>query len=507
MSEINAIEVPKWGLSMEEGTVTGWRVSEGTSFRKGDLLCEVETSKITNELEAPFDGLLRRIVAQPGETLPVGGVLAVSAAETVSDAEIEDFLSSRGAPPALAEAPDPAEVAAPAAARPSAAAPPPAAPPAPKPGASSGSTVVPESLQGQTSGEVFTTPHALKLAAQLTIDLDKVTGTGRAGRVSVEDVHNAIRAAGGSVAAPAPPARSGLPGRSSQDDSEVNATPVARRLAGNLGINLHDCRATGSRGRVCEADVREAERKFGLVTASPEASSDAEIPVEFETVAFDSMRKAIGQRLQASKRDAPHFRLTADLEIDELLALRKQINATVPSVKLSVNDFIVKACGAALLKVPEVNVQFDEQTQSVRRYTHADVSVAVALPSGLITPIVRETDTRSLASVSEEMHSLVTRAKSGTLTPEEFQGGTFTVSNLGMFGVREFDAIINPPQAAILAVGSGDQRPVVVNGEVVPRTVLTVTLSCDHRVIDGALGASFLAELKRFVESPALMLV
>ncbi|TDD89213.1 diaminohydroxyphosphoribosylaminopyrimidine deaminase [Saccharopolyspora karakumensis] len=501
MSEINAIEVPKWGLSMEEGTVTVWRVSEGTSFRKGDLLCEVETSKITNELEAPFDGLLRRIVAQPGETLPVGGVLAVSAAETVSDAEIEEFLSSRRATPVPAEVTAPAEADAPEAAAT------PAAAPAPKPGTSSGSTLVPESLQGETSGEVFVTPHALKLAEKLTIDLGKITGTGRAGRVSVEDVHAAVRSAGGSIAAPAPPDRPKMPGRTLQDDSEVDATPVARRLAGNLGINLHDCRATGSRGRVCEADVREAERKFGLVTTSAEASSDAETPVEFETVAFDSMRKAIGQRLQASKRGAPHFRLTADLEIDDLLALRKQINATVPSVKLSVNDFIVKACGAALLRVPEVNVQFDEQTQLVRRYTHADVSVAVALPSGLITPIVRKTDTRSLASVSEEVHSLVTKAKSGTLAPEEFQGGTFTVSNLGMHGVRAFDAIINPPQVAILAVGAGTQRPVVANGEVVPRTVLTVTLSCDHRVIDGALGASFLAELKRFVESPALMLV
>ncbi|MEB3366526.1 2-oxo acid dehydrogenase subunit E2 [Saccharopolyspora mangrovi] len=505
MSEINAIEVPKWGLSMEEGTVTVWRVSEGTSFRKGDLLCEVETSKITNELEAPFDGLLRRIVAQPGETLPVGGVLAVSASETVSEAEIEEFLSSRGAHPAPAAAPT--QETAPAAAPAPTAAPTPTAPAVPKPAASSGSTLVPESLQGQTSGEVFATPHALKLAAKLSLDLDKVTGSGRAGRVSMQDVHNAIRAAGGSVATPPPPARSVLPGRTLKDDSEVDATPVARRLAGNLGINLHDCRATGSRGRVCEADVREAERKFGLVTTSPEPASDAESPVEFETVAFDSMRKAIGKRLQASKRDAPHFRLTADLEIDALLALRKQINAMVPSVKLSVNDFIVKACGAALLRVPEVNVQFDEQTQSVRRYTYADVSVAVALPSGLITPIVRNTDTRSLASVSEEVHSLVTKAKSGTLAPEEFQGGTFTVSNLGMYGVREFDAIINPPQAAILAVGAGAQRPVVVNGEVIPRTILTVTLSCDHRVIDGALGASFLAELKRFVESPALMLV
>ena len=336
-------------------------------------------------------------------------------------------------------------------------------------------------------------------------------GTGREGRISVADVHEAISAAGGTVAPAPSPHRSGVPGRSTDDDSTVDATPVARRLAKSLGINLHDCRATGSRGRVCEADIREAERKFRLLPDAAGVShgdaDTAQVTPGYETIPFNSMRKAIGQRLQESKRNAPHFRLTADLQIDNLLALRTQINATVPAVKLSVNDFIVKACAAALRKVPDVNVQFDEAAQSVLRYANADVSVAVALPSGLITPIVRGAESKSLAEISHEVHALVTKAKAGKLTPEEFQGGTFTISNLGMFGVREFDAIINPPQGAILAVGAGQQRPVVVDGQVVPRTVLTVTLSCDHRVIDGALGATFLQELRRFVESPALMLV
>jgi len=286
---------------------------------------------------------------------------------------------------------------------------------------------------------------------------------------------------------------------------------VARRLARTLGINLHDCRATGSRGRVCEADIREAERKFRLlpdpVTTPLADEGTAQAAPEYETIPFTAMRKAIGRRLQESKRNAPHFRLTADLQIDNLLALRTQINATVPAVKLSVNDFVVKACAAALRKVPDVNVQFDEAAQSVLRYASADISVAVALPSGLITPIVRGAESKTLAEISGEVHSLVTKAKAGKLSPDEFQGGTFTVSNLGMFGVREFDAIINPPQGAILAVGAGQQRPVVVDGQVVTRTMLTVTLSCDHRVIDGALGATFLQELQRFVESPALMLV
>ena len=188
-------------------------------------------------------------------------------------------------------------------------------------------------------------------------------------------------------------------------------------------------------------------------------------------------------------------------------SLRSEINATAPAVKLSVNDFIVKACASALREVPEVNVQFDEESQSVLRCEHADVAVAVALPSGLITPIVRAADRRGLAEISASVHSLVTKAKAGTLRPEEFQGGTFTVSNLGMYGVREFDAIINPPQAAILAVGAGEQRAVVVDGQLVVRTLVTATLSCDHRVVDGALGATFLQALKRFVEAPTRLLV
>ncbi|MFI0464577.1 2-oxo acid dehydrogenase subunit E2 [Saccharopolyspora sp. 5N102] len=492
MSDINLIEVPKWGLSMEEGTITKWLVDEGAGFRKGDAICEVETSKITNEMEAPFDGVLRRILAKPGETLPVGAAMAVSADAGVPDSAIDEYLAANGSPapePVAAKAVPPStEVAAPA--------------PVPTPG----TTVIPDSLAGSTNDDVFATPHALKLATKLRVDLGKVTGTGRIGRISVADVHAAIRAAGGTVAEPVAPQRNGTPAQSAQDDSGVNATPVARRLAASLGINLHDCRATGARGRVCVADVREAERKF-LPAADPEVHEAAPAAPEFETVPLDSMRKAIGRRLQASKQNSPHFRLTADLEIDALLALRKQINATVPAVKLSVNDFIVKACAAALRKVPDVNVQFDEESQAVLRYSAADISVAVALPAGLITPIVRGADTKSLADISGEVHSLVTKAKTGRLQPEEFQGGTFTVSNLGMFGVREFDAIINPPQAAILAVGSGEQRPFVEDGQVIARTVLTVTLSCDHRVIDGALGATFLRELKRFVESPALMLV
>ncbi|MFC9358556.1 2-oxo acid dehydrogenase subunit E2 [Rhodococcus sp. NPDC057014] len=510
MSDIKLIEVPKWGLSMDEGTVTAWLIDEGSPFAKGDLICEIETSKITNELEAPFDGALRRIVAKPGATLPVGAVLAVSADAAVSDADIEEFLTGIGADHVPTSEPERTPGGQPTPAEPRVTTTP-STPAAQESARPSGTTAVPDSLRGRTNGDVFATPHSLRLAEKLSIDLGRVAGTGRDGRISLADVHDAIRSAGGTVAEAPSPTRSGVPGRSAEDDGAVEATPVARRLAKSLGINLHDCRATGSRGRVCEADVREAERAFRPVpepTPAPAGGTDTlhALP-EFETIPFNSMRKAIGQRLQESKRNAPHFRLSADLEIDNLLALRTEINATVPAVKLSVNDFVVKACAAALRKVPDVNVQFDEAAQSVLRFSAADISVAVALPSGLITPIVRGAESKSLAEISGEVHALVTRAKTGKLTPEQFQGGTFTISNLGMFGVREFDAIINPPQGAILAVGAGQQRPVVVDGRVEVRTMLTVTLSCDHRVIDGALGATFLQELRRVVESPALMLV
>ncbi|MER5390059.1 2-oxo acid dehydrogenase subunit E2 [Saccharopolyspora sp. NPDC002686] len=500
MTEIQFIELPKWGLSMEEGAVTRWLVAEGASFGKGEPLCEVETSKITNEMEAPFGGVLRRIVAQPGQTLPVSAVLAVSAEASVSDAEIDEALAARGVGAELSgdsarsgQGDDAARNLQPVAAPRE----------SPAPAAVSGATTVPGVLAGATADDIFATPYALRFAAEHGIDLAKVPGSGRLGRVSLEDVHNAVRDAGGTVAAPPAPTRS-TP-RSTQDDSDVDATPVARRLAAELGVNLHDCRATGSRGRVCVADVREAEQRWGRECEDRPQPASALTTVE--AVPLTSMRRAIAQRLQAAKRNAPHFRVSVDLEIDALLALREQINATVPAVKLSVNDFIVKACASALRAVPEVNVQFDEDAQAVLQHSAADVAVAVALPSGLITPIVRGADAQSLAELSASVHALVTKAKAGQLAPDEFQGGTFTVSNLGMYGVREFDAIINPPQAAILAVGAGQQRPVAVDGQVVVRTVITATLSCDHRVIDGAVGARFLQALKRFVESPALMLV
>jgi pyruvate dehydrogenase E2 component (dihydrolipoamide acetyltransferase) len=218
------------------------------------------------------------------------------------------------------------------------------------------------------------------------------------------------------------------------------------------------------------------------------------------------MRRTIAGRLQASKQTAPHFRVSLDVKLDTLLRLRKQINAANPAVNISVNDFVIKACASALVKSPAINVQYDEASQTIRSFKDADISVAVAIDDGLITPIVKTANSKTLSEISTDMRTLATKAKAATLKPEEFQGGSFSISNLGMFGVKQFDAIINPPQGAILAVGGGEPRAVVENGELAVATVMTLSLSSDHRVIDGADAAQFLQLLKQFIENPSLML-
>ena len=508
MSEIKTLDMPKWGLSMEEGTLSHWLIQEGSSFTKGQEICEIETSKVVNSLEVPFSGTLRRIIVREGDTVPVGAVLALAADASVSDEELDAFAASLGSE--APGTPAPAVAAAPAApVSPAVKEAAPSKEPLSQPvktAAPATHTQVPASLQGTTDAEqVKATPHALRQANKLGIDLSKVVGSGREGRISVTDLEHAIVAAGGQLAPATLPSHSGKKQRSRADDSQVSATPLARRLASQLGINLHDCRASGSRHRVTRDDVQAAAL---LLDGKPQAVAEADAPLAaFENLPMSGMRRAIAARLQESKRNAPHFRLTVDLDLDRLLALRKEINAGVKNVKVSVNDLLVKACAQALVAVPDVNVQFDEASQSIRRFSDADISVAVALPTGLITPIVRMANQKSISEISQEIHALITHAKAGTLKPEQFLGGTFSISNLGMLGVSQFDAIINPPQGAILAVGAGEQRAVVRDGQIVVRQQLTVSLSCDHRMIDGAQGAVFLQELKRLVETPTLMLV
>lgn len=510
MSEIKTLEIPKWGLSMEEGTIAQWLIQEGTQFSKGQEICEIETTKIVNVLEAPFDGLLRKIIAKDGDTLIVGGIIAICADAQVSDAEVEAFAQSLGGTPAVTEnkavAAVPEKVAVAQVETKVQAVPKQNSVGNGSKAVTQGGYSIPAALQGyQQNNDIFATPHALKLAQKHNVDLSQIRSSGREGRISVQDIQTAVQAAGGSW----PDVRhqaSTKAAKSKADDSHVLATPVARRLAKQWDINLHDCRASGSRGRVCKEDVEAVYQRENSINAQHDHAQPTE-SAQFTTVAMNGMRKAIASRLQAAKRNAPHFRLTIDLNVESVQALRQQINNTVPQVKLSINDMLIKAAAAALIKVPQVNVQFDEENQQILQFEQADISVAVAIENGLITPIIKAANRKSLAQISNDMRDLATRAKTGKLAPDEFQGGSFSISNLGMLGIQQFDAIINPPQGAILALGTAEKRAVVENDEIVVREMVTATLSCDHRVIDGALGAQFLSALKQFVENPALILV
>lgn len=282
--------------------------------------------------------------------------------------------------------------------------------------------------------------------------------------------------------------------RSSEDTpaspvATVKIDPRARRAAQELGVDLAKVSGSGPNGRIVEADVQHA-------AATPAHQR------EFEELRLSPTRRTIGARLQSSKQTAPHFRVSRDVEVDRLLLVREQINSASVGVRVSINDLLVKACAMALQEVPAMNIQFDGR--SIKRFRHADVCVAVALDDGLITPMVTAADCKDVVAIAQEVRELIERAKSGVLKPEEFQGGTFTLSNLGMLGVKTFDAIINPPQAAILAVGASEPRPVVKNGELAIATVMNLCLSSDHRVIDGAVAARFMAALCEYiVEYPA----
>ena len=327
--------------------------------------------------------------------------------------------------------------------------------------------------------------------------------------------------AAGETAAPAKAAPAAAP-----TGDRVFASPLARRLASAANLDLKSIAGSGPHGRVVKADVEAATKGGAPVAKAAPASAPAAgapaaaaprahlsleqqgIPAgSYDLVPLDGMRKTIARRLTDSFRDVPHFPLTIDLEIDALLAARAKINSllTGQGVKVSVNDIIIKAVAVALKRVPEANASYTPE--GIAMHHHADIAVAVAIDGGLITPIVRAAETKGLAEISAEVKDLAARAKSKKLKPEEFQGGTFSVSNLGMFGIKAFASIINEPQGAIMSVGAGEQRPVVKDGQLAVATVMTITLTCDHRVVDGAIGAKFLAAFKPLIEEPLTLLV
>ncbi|MDO8840468.1 MAG: pyruvate dehydrogenase complex dihydrolipoamide acetyltransferase [Parvibaculum sp.] len=310
----------------------------------------------------------------------------------------------------------------------------------------------------------------------------------------------------------APPVAAERPRKAGE---RIFASPLARRIAEQRGVDLTAVEGTGPRGRIIKVDIESAQpgaRKSAAPSAAAAAPASSVDPRAFyeegayDEIPLDGMRKTIARRLTQSMQEIPHFYLTIDCELDELLKARQKLNEEAgEGIKLSVNDFLIRASALALVKVPMANVSF--AGNALLKHKHADIGIAVALDGGLITPIIRAAETKGLAEISAEAKSLAERARDKKLKPAEYEGGSFSISNLGMFGIKHFTAVINPPQAAILAVGRGEDRPVVRNGKLEAATVMTVTMSCDHRAIDGALGAQFLQAFKSFVEYPARMLL
>jgi pyruvate dehydrogenase E2 component (dihydrolipoamide acetyltransferase) len=428
---------------MTEGKLARWLKKEGDTIKSGQVLCEIETDKATMEVEAVDEGTLGAILVAAGTE----GV-KVNAPIAVILAEGESAGSAPASAPAAPVAP---------------AAPAPAAPVASTPAAGSSPAPAPAPAPAGDAGRVFVSPLARRMAEQSGLDLSAIRGSGPNGRIVKADIDAAL-AAGANARKPAA------------------AAPVAAPVA-----------------PAPTASAPAAVSAASLAAIGPH-----------KLVPLSTMRRVIARRLTESKQQVPHFYLTVDCEIDKLLAGRAALNAKSPekgpgAFKLSVNDFVIKAVAVALRLVPAANASYSDD--GLLMWDNVDISVAVAIPGGLITPIIRNADAKGLAQISNEMKDLAARAKDGKLKPEEFQGGGFSISNLGMFGIKEFGAVINPPQGAILAVGAGEQRPVVKNGALAIATVMSCTLSVDHRVIDGAVGAEFLSAFKRIVEDPLAMLL
>lgn len=341
------------------------------------------------------------------------------------------------------------------------------------------------------------TPIAIIAEEGETIDLNQLTTPASAAPSPTA----AVATEAGSPIATTP--SSMAPKTSGQKAQEPNkrlfVTPLAKRMADLKGINLHTVKGSGPGGRIIKHDIEH------YIPSAISTAAFSSLPgADFEDRPLSGMRKIIAKRLTESKQNIPHFYLSMDYEIDELLELRKKINHTA-EYKVSVNDLMIKAVALALKKIPQANTAFIDG--KIRYYPQADIAVAVAIEGGLVTPILRQAESKSLSLLSAEMKSLAERARSGKLLPEEYQGGSFSISNLGMFGVKNFQAIINPPQTCILAIGAGEQKPVIKNGVVVTGTVMNCTLSLDHRVIDGATGAEFLAYLKELIQNPLRLLL
>jgi pyruvate dehydrogenase E2 component (dihydrolipoyllysine-residue acetyltransferase) len=443
------ILMPALSPTMTEGNIARWLKKEGDDVKAGDVLAEIETDKATMEVEAVDEGRLGKILIPEGtQGVKVNDVIAL----LLEEGEDASALDARAKPQAA------------------------------------------QAERKPNGGGGSPQPQPSKPAAQPTPPPQPAPSTQPA------------------AAAPSPTSRG-------DKEDRIFASPLARRMATQAGIELTQLQGSGPHGRIIRSDVEAA------LSAGPAARPKAQAPApqarapqpqapipglpSFTEVPHSGMRRIIAQRLTEAKREQPHFYLTIDCELDVLLKLRADLNARSPegsgAYKLSVNDMLIKAVAVALKRVPAANASWTDT--AIRLYQSADISVAVAVPNGLVTPVIRNADAKGLAQISAEMKALAEKARAGKLAPEEYQGGTFSLSNLGMYGIREFAAVINPPQGCILAVGVGEQRPVVKAGALAIATVMSATLSCDHRVVDGVIGAEWLAAFKKIVEDPLSMLL
>ncbi|RWY88442.1 pyruvate dehydrogenase complex dihydrolipoamide acetyltransferase [Rhizobium leguminosarum] len=450
------ITMPALSPTMEEGNLSKWLVKEGDTVKSGDVIAEIETDKATMEVEAVDEGTVAKLVVAAGtEGVKVNALIAVLAADGEDVAAAASGAGSAAPAPKAEAAPAPKAEAAP-------------AQPAAAPVATSAPAAAPAPVSAD-GNRTFSSPLARRLAKEAGIDLSAVTGSGPHGRVVKSDIEAAV-AGGGSKPAAAPAAAA----------APQAAAPAPAAAAAPKGVSE-------------EAVLKLFE------------------PGSYELVPHDGMRKTIARRLVESKQTIPHFYVSVDCELDALLALRAQLNDAAPrkdnapAYKLSVNDMVIKAMALSLRDVPDANVSWTDN--NMIKHKHADVGVAVSIPGGLITPIIRKAEEKTLSTISNEMRDLGKRAKDRKLKPEEYQGGTSSVSNMGMMGVKNFAAVVNPPHATILAVGAGEQRVVVKKGEMAIATVMSVTLSTDHRCVDGALGAELLQAFKGYIENPMGMLV
>ncbi|PQA85452.1 pyruvate dehydrogenase complex dihydrolipoamide acetyltransferase [Hyphococcus luteus] len=447
------ILMPALSPTMEEGTLSKWNVKEGDTVSSGDVIAEIETDKATMEVEAVDEGTVGKIIVSEGtENVKVNAPIAVllEEGESADDIDVSALQNGGGA----AETSKPNGESAP--------------------------------------------PPAGELSAKRTEGVSDKTPP--------------------PSTASTPPPRAGEEKPAQKSNGRIFASPLAKRIAENEGLDLSALSGTGPHGRIVKRDVEKALKEgTGKAAAAPAqiapASVDARLYPEdsYTAVKLDGMRKTIAKRLtQSFNQEVPHFPLNIDVELDRLLEARAALNATSPkegegTFKLSVNDFIIKASAMALMKVPQANATYTDEALLLHK--HADIGVAVAIEGGLITPIVWKAEEKGLKEISTEIKDMASRARQKKLKPEEYQGGTFSVSNLGMFGIKSFASIVNQPHGAIMSVGAGEERAVVRNGEMVIRNVMTVTLTCDHRVVDGAVGAEFLAAFKAFIEEPTAMLL